>query len=133
MDFDTLLKQLQDWTNKVPLVILGSGASISFGLGQFIVHGIVNNIKMRSFYNPGLFSVVFMHVPIGIYYINYIYSDNLVTSNTWLFGLLYLALFMFAFGLSLYKLLANKNTKWPFTSEEINRFDMVRKVKELKS
>ena len=32
MDFDTLLKQLQDWTNKVPLVILGSGASVSFGL-----------------------------------------------------------------------------------------------------
>lgn len=32
MDFDILLKQLQDWTNKVPLVILGSGASVSFGL-----------------------------------------------------------------------------------------------------
>lgn len=32
MDFDALLKQLQEWTNKVPLVILGSGASVSFGL-----------------------------------------------------------------------------------------------------
>lgn len=32
MDFDALLKQLQDWTNKVPLLILGSGASVSFGL-----------------------------------------------------------------------------------------------------
>jgi len=32
MDFDALLKQIQDWTNKVPLVILGSGASVSFGL-----------------------------------------------------------------------------------------------------
>lgn len=32
MNFDVLLKQLQDWTNKVPLVILGSGASVSFGL-----------------------------------------------------------------------------------------------------
>lgn len=32
MDFDSLLKQLQEWTNKVPLVILGSGASVSFGL-----------------------------------------------------------------------------------------------------
>jgi len=28
MDFDALLKQLQDWTNKVPLIILGSGASV---------------------------------------------------------------------------------------------------------
>lgn len=32
MDFDALLKQLQDWTNKVPLVILGSGSSIPFKL-----------------------------------------------------------------------------------------------------
>jgi len=32
MDFDALLKQLQDWTNKVPLVILGSGASVPFML-----------------------------------------------------------------------------------------------------
>lgn len=32
MDFDALLKQLQDWTNKVPLLILGSGASVTFGL-----------------------------------------------------------------------------------------------------
>lgn len=32
MDFDTLLKQLQDWTNKVPLIILGSGSSVPFKL-----------------------------------------------------------------------------------------------------
>lgn len=32
MNFDAFLKQLQDWTNKVPLVILGSGASIPFKL-----------------------------------------------------------------------------------------------------
>lgn len=32
MDLEALLKQLQDWTNKVPLVILGSGASVPFGL-----------------------------------------------------------------------------------------------------
>lgn len=32
MDFDLLLKQIQDWTNKVPLVILGSGSSVPFKL-----------------------------------------------------------------------------------------------------
>jgi len=32
MDFDALLRQLQDWTNKVPLLILGSGTSVPFGL-----------------------------------------------------------------------------------------------------
>jgi len=32
MDFDALLKQIQDWTNKIPLLILGSGSSIPFGI-----------------------------------------------------------------------------------------------------
>ena len=32
MDVDALLKQIQDWTNKVPLIILGSGASVPFSL-----------------------------------------------------------------------------------------------------
>ncbi|HHT9144871.1 MAG TPA: hypothetical protein ACFYD4_04205 [Candidatus Wunengus sp. YC61] len=30
MDIEALLKLLQDWTNRVPLIILGSGASIPF-------------------------------------------------------------------------------------------------------
>lgn len=32
MDIDALLKQIQDWTNRVPLVVLGSGASIPYNL-----------------------------------------------------------------------------------------------------
>jgi hypothetical protein len=32
MDFDALLKLLQDWTNSVPLFILGSGASVPYAL-----------------------------------------------------------------------------------------------------
>ncbi len=46
MDIDTLLKQLQSWTNKVPLIILGSGASVPFclpsmqALGNYIKNDI---------------------------------------------------------------------------------------------
>jgi len=45
-DFDTIHKQLQDWTNKIPLVILGSGASVPFNLpsmwslGEFLKENI---------------------------------------------------------------------------------------------
>jgi len=47
MDLEFLLKQLQDWTNKVPLLILGSGASVPFGLpsmwalGDYIKSNVV--------------------------------------------------------------------------------------------
>lgn len=39
MDFDALLKQLQDWTNRVPLIVLGSGASVPFKLPTMWVLG----------------------------------------------------------------------------------------------
>jgi len=32
MDIEQIIKQLQDWTNRVPLLILGSGSSIPFGI-----------------------------------------------------------------------------------------------------
>src|ERR1700722_19778928 len=32
MDNDVLLKQIQNWTNNVPLLVIGSGASVPYGL-----------------------------------------------------------------------------------------------------
>lgn len=60
MDFDALLKQLQDWTNKVPLIILGSGASVPFGLpsmwklGEFLKDTLhfdndIDNAQLEAF------------------------------------------------------------------------------------
>ena len=54
-------------------------AQILFGMvGQLIVHGFVINRKLHSFYNPGLGAVVFLHVPIGVYYILYLYAHGLI-------------------------------------------------------
>jgi len=39
MDFDSLLKLLQNWTNRVPLIILGSGASVPFNLPSMWILG----------------------------------------------------------------------------------------------
>jgi hypothetical protein len=39
MDFEAFLKQIQSWTNSVPLIILGSGASVPFGISSMYVLG----------------------------------------------------------------------------------------------
>jgi len=45
-NLEALTKKVQDWTNIVPLIILGSGASIPFGipsmseLGEFLKNNI---------------------------------------------------------------------------------------------
>ena len=47
MDKDEILKQIQSWTNNVPLIVLGSGASVPFGqpsmwkLGEYIKDNVV--------------------------------------------------------------------------------------------
>ena len=60
------------------LVWMGLG-QVLFGMAQLAVHGVVINRKMRSIYNPGLFAVVFLHWPLGIYYIWYVCVTGLVS------------------------------------------------------
>jgi hypothetical protein len=50
MEIEKLLKQLQDWTNRVPLIILGSGASVPFGLPSMWSLGkyIKENVRLTD-------------------------------------------------------------------------------------
>lgn len=50
MDLEALLKQIQDWTNRVPLIILGSGASVPFQLPSMWTLGeyLKNNISFHD-------------------------------------------------------------------------------------
>ena len=50
MDIDALLKLIQDWTNRIPLIILGSGASVPFRLPsmQSLGEHLKNNISFSD-------------------------------------------------------------------------------------
>ncbi|WP_195999761.1 HXXEE domain-containing protein [Clostridium sp. 1001271B_151109_B4] len=61
-------------------------ATMFFNLFQLLGHGIKMNRGMKTWYNPGLASVIFLFVPISIYYIMYVVNNNLVTGWDWLFG-----------------------------------------------
>ena len=104
-----------------------------FGFGQFIVHGIFTNKKMKSIYNPGLGAVVFLHYPIGIYYIYYIAQNHLVTGMDWIIAVVYLLFTMGAIvnGLT-YKLFPNRNTKYAFDKVEMERFRVKEKMASIK-
>src|SRR5207245_2575099 len=52
-----------------PKVIWLGLAPVLMGMLQFVVHGVVTNVKLKSIYNPGLAAVVFGHIPIGVFYI----------------------------------------------------------------
>jgi hypothetical protein len=116
----------------LPHVIWLGLAPMLMGMMQFIVHGVATNIKMKSIYNPGLGAVVFLHFPIGIYYIWYIVSNGLARGMDWILALIYLAFIagVIVNGLT-YKVLANRKSKYPFDQVEMERFHVKEKLEKL--
>lgn len=57
MEKEAIYKQLQSWTNNIPLIILGSGASVPFRLPSMWVLGehIKNSIKFTDFNDQNQF------------------------------------------------------------------------------
>ena len=112
------------------LVWLGL-AQVLFGMTQILIHGIVINRKMKSWYNPGLAAVVFLHWPIGIYYIWYVYANGLIQPWHWIAGVgLTVLAAILIINLPL-QLLKDKNTEYAFSAEEMERFQVAEKFGKL--
>ncbi len=109
------------WLGIVPMV---------FGLVQIIPHVFVGSLNLKTLYTPGFLTTVFGFVPIGVYYLYYIISNDLASTQDWIFSAIYLILFMgVIYYLLFYVLLADKNSPYPFTEEELNRFHMLDKIR----
>ncbi len=104
-------------------------APMLMGFSQFIVHGIMTNRKMKSFYNPGLGAVIFLHIPVGAYYIYYIVTNGMVSGLDWLFGIV-LTLFIAGgvIGGLTYKILASRDSEFVFDKVEMKRFHIKEKM-----
>ena len=86
---------------------------------------------MKTIYNPGLGAVIFLHIPIGIYYIYYIISNGLSSGLDWIIAVIYLIIIVrVLLGKLTYDWLADKNSKYIFT-EEMERFHVKEKLERL--
>jgi hypothetical protein len=96
---------------------------------QFIGHVIYVNLKLRTLYSPGVATTVFGHVPIGITYLYYVSSNHLVHSWDWLIAVVYMIGFVLLnFGVLETILLGDRNSPYPFGQDEMNRFDIEKKL-----
>lgn len=105
-----------------PSVIWLGLAQVLFGMFQIIVHGVIINVKLKSIYNPGLGAVVFLHLPIGIYYIWYVITNNLASTGDFIFGFIATIITAFITIVLPMRLLANKESKYPFSEAEMGGF-----------
>ena len=86
---------------------------------QLPAHGIMANIKLKSFYNPGVGAAVFLQLPLAIYMIWYVSTNGLATGWDFVFGALGgIVGYALCFGLPV-MLMRNRNSKYPFAPEEM--------------
>jgi hypothetical protein len=107
---------------------LGNAVVLS-GMLQFIVHGIVINLRLKSLYNPGLSSTVFLFWPLGIYYIWYVTTNNLASTGDFVVGLIATVLAAILMIILPLRLLASRESKYPFAEAEMYGFAKEKVVK----
>lgn len=95
---------------------------IGQGMVQIINHGIVTNVRMKTVYNPGLGTVVFVHWPLGLYYIAYVHEHHLATTADYLIGLVGAFASMVLLWLGPIRLLRDRNSKYPFTEDQMFKY-----------
>jgi hypothetical protein len=102
---------------------LGFGAVV-FWFGQFVIHGILTNVKLKTLYNPGFLTTV---VGIGflIYFMIHVISNDLASAWDWIGGILLMIGFAVVFLVKMtYTWLADRNSKYPFTDAEMKRWNV---------
>jgi hypothetical protein len=100
-----------------------------FGFGQFVIHGIVTPKKFGAFYNPGLAAVVFLHIPIGVFYLLHISTLGAVNATDWITAIAYALIFIFVTLKKMtYTWLASIDSPYPFEIEEMQRFNVPAKL-----
>ena len=114
------------WLGLAPVIV---GLTI-----QFIGHVIYVNIKLKSFYSPGVATTVFGFVPIGLIYINHILVNNMVNFGGWLLAIVYMIVAVSViFYVIEQKLLGDKNSPYPFDPDEMKRFNVAERFEHLKA
>ncbi|AJS61250.1 HXXEE domain-containing protein [Paenibacillus sp. IHBB 10380] len=105
-----------------PDVIWLGLAPILMGFFQIIWHGVFANLKARSIYNPGLFAALFLHLPIGIWYIHYITSHNLVSLSGWIMGTVYFVIAVYLLIIQGNMWMKNPQSPYSFSKKQLGDY-----------
>ncbi len=104
-------------------VWLGLG-TLLFWVGQFVIHGVVTNVKLKTIYNPGTVTML-LGLALLVYYVYYVESKDLVSVWDWVGGVAVMAGFAVIFLMKMtYSWLADKDSPYQFTDTEMRRWNV---------
>ncbi|MGM9629425.1 HXXEE domain-containing protein [Butyricicoccus sp.] len=100
-------------------------ATMLFNLFQLLGHAFEMNIKLKTWYNPGLITSVFLFTPISIYYFYYITVNGCADGWDWLFGVGMLLLILVATVILPVQGLKKKDSPYQIPEWPIEQFEKV--------
>lgn len=100
-----------------------------FSMTQVIIHGIIFNVKMRRLYNPGMATMLFILITVGIYYIWYVASHFPLSWWHYVAAIGLLLPVSFCCLMLPIKLLADKNSKYVWPQDECEKFHVMDKMR----
>lgn len=103
---------------------LGLGV-ILFSLFQILGHVIQMNLKLHTWYNPGMATTIVLFLPIGINYIRFVIRHSLVTGWIWTLAILTLIACIVLTIVLPVQALKNKQTPYRIPAWQVKRFEQV--------
>lgn len=100
-------------------------ATMLFNLIQLLEHGIVINLKLKTWYTPGQATSVFLLAPISVYYFYFICSTSRVSASDWLYGMLMLIFMVICTVILPVQTLKKKDSPYEIPQQQIEQFEKV--------
>lgn len=103
---------------------LGLGV-ILFSLFQILGHCLEMPVKLRTWYNPGMLTTIFLFIPLGWVYIRYLASHHLLASTTWWAAGSMLVICIILSIVAPVQLLKDKNTSYIISRWQAKRYHCI--------
>lgn len=107
-------------------------ATMLFNLFQVLGHGFEMNIKLKTWYNPGLATSLFLFLPISVYYLYFVTHNCSVTGKDWLCAVGLLALIMVCTIILPVQGLKKKDSPYKIPEWQIQQLEKVREFAGIK-
>lgn len=105
---------------------------VYFGWMQLYVHGILINKTLKTIYNPGMATIVFGFIPLGIYYLHYLAVNFNLPAWNWWVPIVVTPIVAFAMTVLPINAFKDKDTKYVFLERDVKDFSVKGKVARLR-
>lgn len=101
-------------------------ATILFNLYQVLGHCIQMNLKMKSWYNPGAATSLFLFLPVSVCYLATVVNGGLVSALDWIFAVVILLVMMAFCVIIPIQVMKNPNSPYLIPQYQVDSLEKVR-------